>query len=483
MYSYYPFLFPTDPGTPAPPMTTTVYDPGVQRVHEWLEQLSDRGSSKRRRLSGTFVLAAQREEVAGEGEEAVGGVAAGAVIEEDEDKEEGPEDEGEEQDNDDEEQEDDDEEEEEEEEEEERGEEGEAQKEQSTRGLEGCAIDETTPRNLRPLNHAIAPTANKVSSIMPHSTLSSNTISSPVTPYTTNPSRKRKRSSPAEDTGFLLDGGYRVEQRFIIRRRNLPQPLRALASSMKRIGSGQRPLGVFRGMEFAYEIAQHVQQCGLLHASEAAWICKIYAPLLERAWRLSAYHVQLQWECISTARIEPSTLLPGLSPTEPNPTKKADFAITLFLDPEVEFRLRRANIDSLNQTYYGPLKYSPSAVSIIIKPPDESWDDGAILPLSTWALGQVAKLRLLLEKVGNGGASIPALPLVVVEGEAWSVLFFEPGLTQALLWRQVVIVEEMGIHGINQLLAALQRLMCWAETVYRVWFEANILNPLLDTIP
>lgn len=126
----------------------------------------------------------------------------------------------------------------------------------------------------------------------------------------------------------------------------------------------------------------------------------------------------------TTATIEPSSLLPTFAATERLPSKKADFALTLRLPRETEKKLAQAGIVSLNQTSYEPLRYSPVAVSFETKLTGENWDT-AQLQLNTWALAQVAHLRTLLSKAGSIAASIPPLPLVVIQGKSWTFMYLE----------------------------------------------------------
>ncbi|WPG98210.1 Hypothetical protein R9X50_00099700 [Acrodontium crateriforme] len=166
---------------------------------------------------------------------------------------------------------------------------------------------------------------------------------------------------------------------------------------------------------------------------------------------------------------------------DPFASKKADFAITLKLDSEIVRHLARSGITSLGQSYYEPLRYSPIAVSIETKTPGEG-GDSAQLQLNTWALAQIAKLRQLLNKTGNPSTKIPALPLVVVQGNDWKFFYLEDTGTKAKLWSHITLGDTGSVRGIYQVSTALQQLIEWSETIYRPWFEKDILAPLLAAV-
>lgn len=329
---------------------------------------------------------------------------------------------------------------------------------------------------------------------------------------TADTSRKRKRSSsPIKKMATLQYAEYGVEQRLIGRWKDMPEPLQPLVRAMKNTGMGrgiiptehaeallpliaEDPeddrlasdtrdlLGSCPSLPFVKHTLRHISQNIALARSEAAWNCNVHAPLLDQAWMYSKHGSRVRWENISTASIEPATLLPTLTFTELFASKKADFAITLELDTDTVRRLVRSGVTSLGQSYYEPVRYSPIAVSIETKTPGES-GDSAQLQLNTWALAQVAKLKELLNKVGNSEMDIPALPLVVVQGNEWKFFYLENGEKKAQLWSHITVGDTGSVRGIYQVATALQQLLEWSETVYRPWFDTSILTPLLATIP
>lgn len=344
-----------------------------------------------------------------------------------------------------------------------------------------------------------------------HSTTTTNTTDSSTD--ASNAGRKRKRDgSPGKSLVMLKRAEYFVEQRPIGRTKDLPEQLQPLAKAMRDIGCARgiiptelaaelvpdlaedeedglslvsitrRQLGSLPTPPFVQRHLHHVAGNVSLARSEAAWNCNAHAPLLDEAWWHSRHRHSLRWENITTAAIEPKELLPALTASDTFASKKVDFAVTLVLDAVIERRLSRCGLTSLSQTTFEPLRYSPVAVSFETKLPGESWAD-ANLQLNTWALAQVAKLKELLIKAGRPAVVIPALPLVVVQGNEWKFLYLEVGPKQAWLWTKISLGDTDCARGVYQVIAALQQLMEWSESVYRPWFMQNILIPILATVP
>ena len=119
----------------------------------------------------------------------------------------------------------------------------------------------------------------------------------------------------------------------------------------------------------------------------------------------------------TTASIQPETLVPDASATMKVNSKKADFAIVLELPETVERALFGADIESVTQTMYEPLRYSPIAINIETKK-DVKMDE-ALRSLSIWTSAQITKTRDLLVKAGRPDVSIPPLPILVVQGHQW----------------------------------------------------------------
>jgi len=194
----------------------------------------------------------------------------------------------------------------------------------------------------------------------------------------------------------------------------------------------------------------------------------------------------------STAGIQPPDLIPSSTPAEKTPSKKADFAITLLLEQGRKVAIAQARIQSLNQTFYDPLRYSPIAISIETKIPGEGWDTG-LIQLATWASAQHTQLRGLLLQGGKPTTQCLALPLIIIQGHDCYFLIMEDTQVYSVSRRrrrhieadtttesveQNLIGTTTTLLGTFQIIAALQYLMNWAVEVYRPWFEENVLGPL-----
>ncbi|EMC90887.1 hypothetical protein BAUCODRAFT_80695, partial [Baudoinia panamericana UAMH 10762] len=129
------------------------------------------------------------------------------------------------------------------------------------------------------------------------------------------------------------------------------------------------------------------------------------------------------------------------------------------------------------------LQWAPPAVSFETKRSGESLSE-AILQLDIWALAQVKKLTELLSLAGRPSTPIPALPLVIIQGEDWTVRFLEINVEQkqATLWSKITFADTTEHRGVYQAVTGLQALLKWAAEEYRAWFVENIIRPLSQRV-
>lgn len=323
--------------------------------------------------------------------------------------------------------------------------------------------------------------------------------------------RKRRRiESPTKQMAALRNADFSLGQRVIRRARDLPAALQPLISGFQRIQHAQgivspddlstslldrlddvvsstvlasperAGLGRCPDLGSASDTVDYVTQRIISGASEPHWNSTVHSRLFDMAWRLSEHRSRTLWHNISTAAVHPAPLLPLLvDRMQHSHSKKADFCLSIRFDRDVERRLSKIGVMSLSQTDYPPLQWGPPAVSFETKRPGESWDE-ARPQLNTWALAQAKKLTELLYQAGRPNVQIPPLPLVIVQGETWTLLYLEVQKEQAMLWSKVAFADTSTECGFYQAIAGLQTLMAWADTDYRRWFEQNIARPLME---
>jgi hypothetical protein len=223
---------------------------------------------------------------------------------------------------------------------------------------------------------------------------------------------------------------------------------------------------------------------------ESAWNVEVHGPLLDAALLTSSHRHLLDVRDITTARIHPASLLGDATVTNKAvESKRVDFCVSVQLDL-ARYKPALHRIASLNHTDYNPLRYQPIAISIETKSYGPN-DPQAILQLTTWGCAQLVLLQSF-RRVDHSNSvrhpHPPALPLIVVAGHTWTlhllhVRSWEAGREQeseATLWMGVEIGNTRSAAGIYALVACLQYLFDWTQTVYRRWFEDEILNPLAN---
>lgn len=173
---------------------------------------------------------------------------------------------------------------------------------------------------------------------------------------------------------------------------------------------------------------------------------------------------------------------------EPSPTTAAGFKN---LDP-----LDQASTASYNQTTDNTAITRPLAVNIETKEAGGDFNE-AVMQLAVWTSAQYARLKRLAATAGtlqDGILQLPVLPVLIVQGSTWTLgaashdaggtvrsplSLFHHIILKALalqtLWQMFPIGSSNEILGLYKIVAALHRLMAWAETEYRPWFEANMV--------
>lgn len=115
----------------------------------------------------------------------------------------------------------------------------------------------------------------------------------------------------------------------------------------------------------------------------------------------------------------------GLLPRNVASTK-IDFAVTLDLPESLIDRLIVEDVDTVTQSTYAPLRFSPILLDIETKMPGMDWKR-AKTQISTWMLaGKQVVLSLMQRKIMDR-LTIPPRPLIIVQGQDWNVLLVEDG--------------------------------------------------------
>jgi hypothetical protein len=124
----------------------------------------------------------------------------------------------------------------------------------------------------------------------------------------------------------------------------------------------------------------------------------------------------------TTARILPS-LVPRRASGDILKSKLVDYTINLLPNEEMDSVIRLllqsqpVNLQTINQTMYGPVRYQPIAISIETKTPNASED--AMVQLRVWVAAHFNRLRMLSRE---DPVSL-TLPLLYVSGTQWFLLF------------------------------------------------------------
>ena len=165
-------------------------------------------------------------------------------------------------------------------------------------------------------------------------------------------------------------------------------------------------------------------ECENKRSSESEWNSEVHSTLLRLALR-GWWKVKGVWYCdVTTAKIHDLSLLPTTASSSATNTKMIDYA--LVIDPSRElhqqiiFRLRAEGKGSINHTMAEYIRFLPIAVSIETKHAAVDEDD-AHMQLGIWVSAHFVRLRQL----AKGSASLPVLPLLVVQGHNWILMIAE----------------------------------------------------------
>lgn len=111
----------------------------------------------------------------------------------------------------------------------------------------------------------------------------------------------------------------------------------------------------------------------------------------------------------------------------------------------------------------------------------ESWaslrDITLLISRDTYTEGTEHACRMRwLRRLGKGDCALPTLPLVIVQGHEWKLMFAElEDDLKVRLHRHLNLGTTRSVLGVYQVVASLRRLAEWAKDTYRPCFEKEVL--------
>lgn len=231
------------------------------------------------------------------------------------------------------------------------------------------------------------------------------------------------------------------------------------------------------------ELQEAALECRKARLFEAAWNAEVHSTVLRLALQGKRRKESGVWyRDITTARITKSYLPPQIAgEDQASGGKMVDYAI--IIEPPKDMRgcvrkqARRHGVHSINHTAQEHICHDPIAISIETKRRAIE-EDEAEVQLSNWVSAHFTHLRLLSSDYGElSSEPIPALPLVLIQGDVWRLCIAKSeSLHELHIIKYQVIGNTETILGIYKLLASLRRLARWVRHDYWPWFVRHILN-------
>lgn len=232
-----------------------------------------------------------------------------------------------------------------------------------------------------------------------------------------------------------------------------------------------------------HEILDAALECKNKELAEPSWNSEVHSSLLRLALR-GWWQSRDIWYCdITTAKIHDASLLPTVATGATMQSKMVDYALVLEEPQDIYGgiinTLRAENRPSINHTKMEGVRFSPIAVSIETKRGAVD-EDTAYVQMAMWVAAHFARLRQLTND--NGPTQLPVLPLVIVQGFEWKLMFAEAragtvegGNQQTLIFNYLRLGDTNSVLGIYQVLEAVRRLARWVDEVYKPWFKSAVL--------
>jgi len=237
----------------------------------------------------------------------------------------------------------------------------------------------------------------------------------------------------------------------------------------------------------AEEILEAGLDCKNKSMAEASWNSEVHSRLLHLALRGWWQSKSIWYRDITAARTHDVTLLPRVAGGVPMQSKMVDYALILEtwspdLHEGVIKTLRSEGKPSINHTGMESVRFSPIAVSIETKRGTIE-EDTANVQLATWVSAHFARLRQLLNarKDVEDEHDLPVLPLVMVQGHQWRLMFAHSRMgaqeeQKILIFGPLLLGCTDMMLGIYKIVEAVRRLAQWVDKDYKPWFEKEVLG-------
>ena len=174
--------------------------------------------------------------------------------------------------------------------------------------------------------------------------------------------------------------------------------------------------------------------------------------------------------CRKTAKVDPPTLCQHIS----LPRRVIDYAITL-KTPELQqaWRVLRpldgTLVKSWNHTTLSHVRERPIALNIETKAPSKSWTE-AKPQIAIWMVAWPRRLERFQDSSSPLLVEDFAVPLLIVQGHDWYALTMETDGRMIVFREKIDVGNTRNVFGAYKVLAALQYMAHWAETVWRPCF-------------
>lgn len=209
---------------------------------------------------------------------------------------------------------------------------------------------------------------------------------------------------------------------------------------------------------------------------EADWNDEVHSRVLRLALERDRSECAVWFRNITTAWIEDRSLLPAGLAVQAK--KMVNFAVVLdtrsdeALAELVRAKLRYEELPAINHIPAGDVRLSPIAVSIATRRAAVE-EDAVNARLAVWVSAHFRWLRRLCK----GDCALPTLPLVIVQGHEWRLMFGElEDDLKIRLHRHLNLVTTRSLLGVYHVVASLKLLAEWAKDTYRPWFEKEVLS-------
>lgn len=225
------------------------------------------------------------------------------------------------------------------------------------------------------------------------------------------------------------------------------------------------------------ELCQLSGKCQKSDVMEPEWNCEVHNTAIRLGLTPRVCHHN-----VSAARIRDTSLLPSTamkSKAKVMQSKMIDFALFVEADRALRERIRSKMIatgaSGVNIFDYGFLRFEPMGVIFETKR-SAVGEDEALAQLCLCACAHYARLRQLASAALDE-TSMPALPLIRVQGQAWIFLLAVPQADRSIVvYRELVIGSTGSVIEAYSVIAAVRRLAKWVDEVYRPWFVENCLD-------